>query len=427
MSLYAGFYNHQKEIVDDGLKKVGIFQGTGSGKTRVTTYLAKGVTLVVCPKTQAEDDTWTGEWKFQQKNPDDLLLISKEQFKIRLKKDGIKGIATHIDTLIIDEAHTVAGVQAETYQKNYKKYPKSSDLYKALHFYIKTVKPERVYILTATPDPTPMNVYALGKLLGKEWNYWKFRECFYFQKDIRGRMTWLANRSNANKELLAKTINSIGYTGKLNDWFDVPDQIFKTERVGITAEQKRRFTDLKILYPDPLVQLGKRLRLEQGIFEDEFVKENKTEAIAKYANEFKQIIVFARYRAQIELYEKKLTKKGYKVLTMTGITKKRGDVIAEAKSSEECIFIVQSSISAGWQLKEYPCMIFASLSFSYVDYVQGMGRIQRSDNIKKNTYIFLEAGETDEHVHKIIDGKYVFSEEKYKNKYAKQLCKKKKL
>ena len=57
MNLYA----HQKQIVDEDKKQVGIFTGTGTGKTKTALLLARGKTLIICPKTQKEDRNWERE------------------------------------------------------------------------------------------------------------------------------------------------------------------------------------------------------------------------------------------------------------------------------------------------------------------------------------------------------------------------------
>jgi len=73
-------YEHQKKIIQEDKKRTGIFQGTGSGKTRSALELARGSTLVVCPKQQKLDKTWErNSIKFGIVL--DLTVISKEKFK----------------------------------------------------------------------------------------------------------------------------------------------------------------------------------------------------------------------------------------------------------------------------------------------------------------------------------------------------------
>lgn len=412
------FYQHQKNILADDPLWSGLFLGTGSGKTRIAVNLAQNITLVICPKTQTLDGTWTNEWKNSSKTPGTLFLISYEQFK-KACKDGNIWKYPKPTTVILDEAHKAFGVRTETWQKDYVQYPKTSTVYDYVKQYIDLIKPERFYMLTATPTPTPLAIYAAGTLLGKNWDYFKFRQTFYFQKGGSGRPIWLVKKSKAQKEHLATMVNKLGYTGRLQDWFDVPTQTYKVHDVGTTKEMEMCLPELKELYPDPLVQLGKRHQLEQGIYEGKLLKENKIEAILKYHLEFEKIVVFCKYTAQIELYEKALRKHA-DVYTLTGATKDRGEVIRSARASSNCIFIAQSSISAGYELPDFPCMVFASESFSFVDRDQAEGRILRANNLKKNLYVTLVAGAIDDKVHATVKDKQDFAEHIFAKKFSQQ-------
>jgi hypothetical protein len=111
-----------------------------------------------------------------------------------------------------------------------------------------------------------------------------------------------------------------------------------------------------------------------------------------------------------------LNKEGYNVFTLTGATTHREDLFATLNRSSEAILIAQSSISAGWEWKACPTMIFASRTYNISDYIQGQGRIQRTDAIKKNLYInLITRGGIDEAVNDAIENKRDFSERVYLN------------
>lgn len=94
----------------------------------------------------------------------------------------------------------------------------------------------------------------------------------------------------------------------------------------------------------------------------------------------------------------------------------RATMMKEAERVDNCIVIAQSSVVSGWELPTFPCMIFASNSYSYVDRTQAEGRIQRINQVKKNIYIDLVSGEIDSKVLKCIKSKVDFNEIKYINK-----------
>lgn len=455
------FYAHQKQVIDEKDRpdrlKFGNWRGTGSGKTKGTVAIAEGITLVVCPKQQFEEQIWPIEWKEQGRDPAELWNVSKEKFKAFIKEGKYLEVCGGVfpTTFIIDEAHTVAGVRAEMRQKNYVKYVDASDFHLAVMRYIEVAQPKRIHPLTATPAANPLSLWAFGQMLGRQWDFKQFREAFYYEAEVRGRTRWLPKfrrkawpgSKPAIKEwierekkesiaLAAKTKEAIGYVGTLSDWFDVPEQIFKTHVVGTTAAQEEKYKSLKTLYPDPLVQIGKIQKLEQGLFDRmelqpdgtvkewiERIAENKTEAIERYLLEFGRVVVFCRYTEQIEMYRDHFESLGEKVFVLNGKTKNRKALLDEAKVSTEGVFIAQSSISSGWELPDWPCMIFASLDYSYTNYDQGVGRILRAKKLKKNLYIFLIAGKGDALVKEVISEKKEFSEARY----AQILCKNTKL
>ncbi len=397
---------HQQKIIDANPQRAGLFLSTGGGKSLTASLLAQGKTLVICPKTQTLDGTWTKAWSMAKKDLILLTIISKEQFKKQAD------ILPTYDTVIIDEAHTCAGVSPSTYQRNYVKYPKTSQIYTAVHSYLAKNSPKRLYLLTATPNSTPMTLYGLASFLGYKWDYKKYRDFFYWEWK---RNIWRVKNTNICKKKMAVLVNKLGYVGRLQDWFDVPEQTNFSHYVGTTPEQRKAFKELRLLYPNPRVQLGKRHMLEQGIFEDTFLKENKIKVIKQYTKEFKQLIIFCRYTKQIERYATVL----HNVYTLTGKTKDRGTLLSSLRKKDNYILIVQSSISTGWELPECSCMIFASEFYPYTDRIQAMGRILRANHLKKNLYVTLLAGEADKKVRAVLETGKDFSEEIFAESLSK--------
>lgn len=412
-------YQHQKDIIKDDPKKKGLFLGTGTGKTRVALELAQKRTLVVCPKTQRDDQNWERE-VFKAKLAKNITVISKEDFR----RDWDKLPAFH--TLILDEAHAFCGVTPDTRQRKGVVIPKTSQIFEATMAYINKHRPERVYLCTATISKSPMTIWGASQMIGytdvngSKWDFFSFRERFYTRIRVGYREIWIPKSDKQSKDLLASLVHKLGYVGRLEDYFDVPDQTHKVIHTELTTAQKKRIKDMSLEYPDPIVRIGKIHQIENGILSGdefsaaEYFDNEKIEKILDISEEYPRIIVFAKYTAQIEMLTKALKKAGKKVLTMTGATDNRGDVIKEAGVSPECIFVVQAQLSSGWELPDYPCMVFASRTYSFVDFDQSLGRIQRATNIKKNLYIYLVVrGHTDEAVHKCLESKKDFNEKIY--------------
>lgn len=409
-----GLYKHQQDIISADPKRTGLWLGTGSGKTLIALSLARGKTLIIAPKTQKEDRNWERENERHNLNKD-ITVVSKETFR----RDA--HLLPIYQTVIVDEAHTALGVTSGTKWVKRVEYPKTSQLFEALQTYIKRTNPERLYLCTATLLKSAMTVWGAGVILGRDWDFFDFRKTFYtFIHEVGPRGAWLPKTDIETKKRLAKAVKSLGYVGRLEDYFDVPEQTFKTDYIELTQEQKNRIKDMRVEYPDPLIRALKVHQIENGVLAgDEFnapqhFSNNKIDRLIDYAYEFPRMIVFARYSEQIKDIADALKKTGKKIFVLTGDTKDRGVLFEEAKKTSEYVFIAQSTISAGWELKECPVMIFASCDYSFVNLDQALGRIQRADNIKKNLYIyFVVKGGTDEAVYKALSMKQDFNEKLY--------------
>lgn len=406
-------YNHQKRIIEDDRKKCLLALGTGSAKTRTALELAEGRTLVICPKQQKEDETW-------ERNANtfgiivNLTVISKETFK----RDW-EGLP-RFDTVIIDECHTVLGVQPDTRQRKGVQIPKTSQIFEAVYSYIKKYPPERLYLCSATPMSKPMNLWAIATLFGQSWDFFAFRQKYYFESRMGARRIWLARKDDNTKDRLADLVKKFGYVGGLSDFFDVPEQTHKTVYIELSDEQRKALKEVREREVDPLVRRGKERTIENGILygkkieqideqTDKMVKDTKVfqskkiDYILERALEFPKMLIFANYTAQIYEISKVLRGEGYNVVELTGATKDRKSVIKSADGSKATIVVSQCSISAGYELPTFPCVIFASKNFQHLHYEQGIGRVQRANAIKKNLYIHLVVkGGADEDCHNTV-------------------------
>ena len=425
------FYEHQATIVKENKKKIGLFLGCGGGKTLVALCLARKKIIVIAPKTQVEDKNWEREVE-ENGMKVDMTVVSKEYFRDHWDE------LPACDTLIMDEAHTMLGVYTNTKYINREEHIDTSQIFDAVWKYVEKHKPERIYPVTATIAKSAMTVWGVAKLLGKDWDFEEFRSVYYWRRKIvrkamvKGKLRqrkveiWSPRVDKATKERLARTVKLLGYTGRLEDWNDVPPQYEKNEWLELTAKQLKRIKELRFEYPEPIVRIGKIHQVENGILAGdefnapEYFENAKMEWIKDHSVEFPQMIIFAKYTEQIAQYERELKAEGYPVYTMTGKTKQRGELISKLKKESEYIFIVQSQISSGWELNKCPTVVFASRTYSFVDYEQGRGRVQRGDNIKKNRYINLMVrGYTDEAVHNCLENKVDFNEEIYAKKLFK--------
>jgi len=406
-------YKHQEKIIKEGKLKCGLFLGTGASKTRTALEMAEGETLIICPKQQRDDKTWEREnekWGTKV----DLKVLSKED--VRKLWDTIPACTT----LIIDECHNNLGITPMYVQKNKIQRPKTSQIFQATLDYVIKHKPKRMYLLSATPVPKPMSMWGIGVLFGQKWDFGAFRSTYYTEIRMGGvRRIWMPKKTDEAKQRLASLVQKFGYTGCLNDFFDVPEQTHKTVEISLTGEQKKAINEMLILEADPLVRRSRLRTIENGLLYGKKIEEldgkvdlmtnqtilyknNKIDYIVERAHEFPKLLIFANYTGQIEEIAKVLRAEGYKVSILNGATKDRSFIKKVNDSPEPHIIIAQSSISSGYELPTFPCVIYASKSWRYVDYEQSVGRVLRSNHLKKNLYIHLVVEGCDKDCHEAI-------------------------
>jgi hypothetical protein len=406
-------YEHQKKVLLEDKHKCGLFLGTGAAKTRTALCLAEGKTLVICPKQQREDKTWEREnkkWDTKVR----LTVVSKED--IRKMWD----ILPKYTTVIIDEVHSCLGVSPDTVQRKGVQYPKTSQIYEATKNFIERIQPKRMYFLSATPAPKPMSMWGLGILMGQKWDFYLFRQTYYIEVRVGGtRRIWMPKKTEEAKQRLANLVQRLGYTGSLNDFFDVPAQTHKVVEIPLSGEQKHAMENMTFMEADPLVRRARLRTIENGVLYGKQISEidgkvdcmanltsifrsYKIDYILERALEFPKLLIFANYTAQIEEIARALRHESYKVSVLNGATKDRSFIKKVDESDEPHIIVAQCSISSGYELPSFPCVIYASKSFRYVDYEQSLGRVLRANKLKKNLYIHLVVEGCDKDCHETI-------------------------
>lgn len=412
-------YNIQKQIIRENKDRFGIFLGTGVGKTLTALILAQGRILVISPKQQMIDKTWeNNSKKFDLKK--DITTINYDMFWRTWEEYG------PYDTVILDEGHRALGVLPEVRQRKGVPIPKTSKTFEAIYMYLKKYPPKRFYICTATPVSKPMNMWAIAKLYGHDWDFFKFRSTFYMPTMMGRRQVWLPKKDDATKARLAKSVMKFGYTGGLSDFMDVPEQKHlkpedgEIEYIELSDEQKKALKKLAEEEADPLVRRSRMRTIENGILygkkieaisekEDRMIKDTtyfkslKIDYILERALEFPKMFVFAAYTAQIHQIAKALEDEGYNVVTVTSKTKNRATVFTDADKMDKVIVVCQAMICEGYRMPSAPCMIFASKSNRFLHFDQGKGRILDGQHLKKNLYIHLVVkGGADHDCHKSI-------------------------
>jgi superfamily II DNA or RNA helicase len=240
-------------------------------------------------------------------------------------------------------------------------------------------------LLTATPiRSTPFNIHTLATFIGKYWDFKHFREQFFYFTDMFGRWHW-EKRPGWQKEI-RPYVEEISDIVLMQDCLDVPAQ---TEQIIHIPWTKKEEGELSTEYQEPAGEWHERHRAEQG--------KQKFNVLMDILDGYRKAIVVCHYTQQIEDY-KKMIGEERQVFVLNGAVKDQDAVIEEAKAADDCIFIVQASMGAGFDASEFSVVVFASMSFRYVDMVQMKGRVKRINNLHENLFIYLIGGKCDQGV-----------------------------
>lgn len=411
-----GLFKHQQKILDLNPPRHLLSWSTGSGKTKAALALAEKncfTFMIICPKGLKEN--WRREvmrWLgfrvdvFNVKVPvyTNILIISKEEFR------KFSEVLPKYDGVIVDEAHTFAGIK--------------SQLRKSLEKYLKRHSVKYRWFLTATPFlRNAWNVFVLGKLLGEDWNYAAFRARFFYERFLGQRTFWDA-RPGMEQDV-AKLVHMIGSTVKLEDCVDMPEAVFETERFPLTSEQKAAMK--KVVVVLPIVRFTKYHQICGGTlkgneYEDtQFIKSEKLDRVVELAEANDKLVISCRYIEEMQMIGGHIKDKS--VFYLDGSTKDKQAVIDAYNSRPEAVLIVNAMCSEGWSVADakvkYPTrvIVFYSHDFSLKNKIQMEGRIRRIDLPQPVTYIALVCEESiDEAVVDALERKMDFDAAIYNQK-----------
>lgn len=400
-------YEHQKNILEKNPSKHLLALDTGTGKTLTSLALAdrnkcKSV-IIVCPKALKEK--WKRDIHESPYHNSNYLIISKEEFRRDWEK-----LEPYHDAIIVDEAHYFSGM--------------TSQMSKSLRKFIKKNKLKYVWLLTATPYmSTPWNIYTLAGHLGYEWSYMSFKDKFFTYRYV-GRREVPVVREGIEPEI-ARLVNKIGTTVRIDECADIPEQVFETEKFALTKDQKKWIGEMDFQEINPIVRFTKFHQIENGTLKgdgyttDLAIESDKNDRIIDLCTENKKIAVICRYNLQIEILKNStLAGLSKPVFVINGAVKNKDEIIQNIDKLDECVVLINAACSEGYELPSIGVCVFASLSFSYKDYKQMLGRFLRINRLKKNVYVHLvTVGSVDEAVYNAIMKKQDFDIEIFANQY----------
>lgn len=396
-------FPHQQQKLDRNPAKSLIPFGTGVGKTITALELAHKnavICLIICPKAQKK--MWLREIA---KYPEQHIVVTKEEFKVGYLTLG------RFEGVIVDEAHHFTGKSGHN---------------KVLSSYLKRYRPKYRWLLTATPyRSSPWNIQRLATFLDRPMPYKDFVHRFFHEIDMGGN----PNRPGYKKKVvlfikdgiendIARWVQALsdGDVWAMSDVVDVPTQSIKTIYVEMTEEQKKGIEEL-----EDTVFISRFTHMhciENGILSgdgyvvDKLFENEKIREIYKILKNsgHDRFAIFCRYNAQIEYYRVEIESFGFSVFVINGSVSDRDALVLQIEAHKgRCVILIQSQCSEGYELPSISDIIFASLSWSYLDYVQaqggesGGGRFLRINKLKENRYWHLVVkGGVDEDIYNCI-------------------------
>lgn len=372
-------FKHQQDLLDLNPRYWGLWWGCGTGKTRTAILLSEKnakKTLVVGPKSLKQN--WWNEldkWS-EYKEASRWIVVTKEEFR----RDWEKLLIENCDGLIIDEAHFFSGYK--------------SKMFKALIKYLKKAKPSSIYALTATAYlSTPFNIMCYEAMFGRPANYMRYRWEYFYDVQMGGKVIPIVKPDA--KEQLSVILNQIGSVIRTEDCLDLPEKSYKTEYFTYTKDQKKtiKMLDQHPLMATQIVYWTKMHQLSGGTLKmpesDQTIvfSSDKLKRVVELTKQYPKMVIVCRYNAELKLIAEKLDRP-FVVLNGKTPQEDRQKLIDQANNAEECIFLVNSSCSEGYNLVGMNIMVFYSNGFSYKDRVQMEGRIWRHG--QKNHCVYID-------------------------------------
>jgi superfamily II DNA or RNA helicase len=379
-------------------KRFGLFYAPRTGKTFILLFLAAKFNvkcLIIVPKAlEAQWNTYNAQ--YSQKIH---TVITKETF--RRDHASLEGY----DGVIIDEAHHFAN-------------PRSA-LTKALMAYLTKYAIQYRWPATGTPyRSNPMNIYALARIIGVNWNYRTFINTFYYEVKMGHRMIPMP-KPHMEDELEAK-IKEIGITLSIESvHVDYTQPEVYVEQFELTLEQRLAIRAIRESLPIQRFaiqhQIENGFKYSDGYDEERSYPSHKTARLFELVNKYGKIAIVCKYTAQLDFYERMFTRAKKKVFVISGKTPDRAAIIEEIKTTRYCVVLIQAQCSEGYTLASITVMVFATLPWSHVDHIQMKERLVDLNKSIRNVYYYLNAGEIDPRIYQTIMNKQDFHEKIFLN------------
>lgn len=408
-----------------------VFNEAGTGKTAAAAWAAdylmkKGKVskvLIVCP-VSIMDTAWRADL-FRtlmhrsvaiaqgSRAQREKVLQGNYEFVI-INFDGVKVVREHLeaygfDLIIVDEANAVKSV--------------STDRWKALASLVKPTT--RLWMMTGTPaSQSPLDAYGLAKLVNPEAVprfFGRFRDQVMLKIN---QYKWVP-KQDAQTTVFNILQPAIRFTKE--DCLDLPELLYSTRDVPLTAQQNRYYKQIKtematlaageeITAVNAASMINKLLQISQGaVYSDEravveFDVSNRiAELLDVIASTDRKVLVFVPYRHTLDMLVAKVEEAGYSTAFIHGGVPAgvRAATITQFQTEDDprVLLMIPQATAHGITLTRADQVVWWGPVNSTEIYIQANARAHRAGQTSNVTVTHLQGSPVERRMYTLLQGK----------------------
>ena len=268
--------------------------------------------------------------------------------------------------------------------------------------------------LSGTPitnnTPAILTIYRAldgGKTFGR--NFFQSRNRYF--KDIGSYYpNWVIKETS--KEEFTSKLYSIAIRLTKEDCLELPPKVWSSRYTTLSKEQEEYYrpvaSDLikqldtetgKVNIKSTLDKIGKLSQITSGFMYTEdkkthfFNQNNKLELLEEVISEFSEeekIIIYCRWRSEIDLLSKWCNSKELSYVSLSGDTEDRGKVVDMFQNKDTKLLLCNISVGKySLTLTSSSTILYYSMGFSTEEFIQSSDRIHRISQTKTCLYVPL--------------------------------------
>jgi len=305
----------------------------------------------------------------------------------------------------------------------------STQRFKAFRKWMEKNPQTRLWLMTGTPTPNdPTDAWALAKLVGSPFCTQTFTA---FREQVMMKISQFKYVPRPESVEIVKHIlqPSIRYTR--DECFDLPDTVFQTRKVELTADQKKHYTQMTRHYVTEMlkerilegtisavneaVKLQKLIQIACGVAygdEGENIEIDcspRVNAVKEIIDEVgEKVILFVPLTGTLHMLERELSKHWSCAVVNGQVTAgKRNQIFHDFQSSQDPKVLIAhpATMAHGLTLTAASTVIWYGPVTSNEQYVQANGRIERIGKRHVSNVIHIEATDLEHKMYERLKNK----------------------